>query len=70
MVIVADQFTWGVWMTTETPVKRASGVMREDVFRRLLKDLAEVCGSTDRALDRIKDIMICELNKAASKNGA
>ena len=55
-------------MKTGTPFKgQAHGCMNEDVFRRLLKGLVEVTGNTDRALDRIKDIMVCEINKVATK---
>lgn len=61
---MADEFAWGVWLSTGHPYQgRAHGVMKEDVFRRLLKSLTEVLGDTDRAMDRIKEIMVEELNR-------
>ena len=65
------QFSWGVWLSTETPLKgKASGAMTESTFRKLLASLTEVTGSTDSALDRIKEIMVLELNKLRIKHDA
>lgn len=66
---MADQFSWGIWLSTEVPYKgRAYGAMEEKVFRDLLRSILKVVDQdSDRALDRIKDIMVCELNKTAVK---
>ena len=60
-----DLFTWGIWITTETPYKgRAHGAITEDKFRPLLKELLQSFnGDVDKALDRIKEIMVAELGR-------
>lgn len=61
---MADQFRWGVWLISESPIRgKAAGAMAEDVFRKLLSSLTAVTGSTDSALDRIKEIMTVEMHK-------
>lgn len=67
---MADEFTWGIWMSITTPYgKKASGTMKEDTFRKLLRSLVEVTNDTDRSLDRIKEIMVHELNRVGSPHG-
>lgn len=68
-----NQFTWGIWMTNGTPYGgKASATMEEDRFRKLLSALLPVVNwDTDRALDRLKEIMTAEMNSlVTNKRGA
>lgn len=65
---MADQFTWGIWLTSGDPFGgKAHGAMTESTFRDLLRGLVATMGDTDRALDRIKDVMVAELGRVKAQ---
>lgn len=60
-----SKITWGMWMTGSTPFKgQAHAAMDEAIFRNLMTGLIQVMGGDfNRALDRLKQIMLAELDR-------